>query len=358
MKAVVITEPGAIAIERLDDPTPGANEVVVAVEAVGLCGTDVHLLDGEFPASYPLVPGHEFCGSVVATGRDARGVPEGSFVCVDPSLHCGHCRFCREGRGNLCETWGAIGVSTAGACADFVAVPAASVHPLPDRVPRRHGTVVEPLACAVHGFDQVGVRLGADYLIYGAGTMGLLLAQLAANAGAASVSVVDLNASRLPRATNLGATHVAVSADELHHPGGWHVVIDATGTIPAIEDGMRRVRRGGTFLNFGVVAQKSTARISPFQIYHDEVRVIGSMAVLHSFARARDLLMQGAVNVDPILTHLMPLDAYGEAIDTFRAGDGLKIQVTPQSEHSLTTQPSVSTGEHPDGLSRNIQAAP
>jgi 2-desacetyl-2-hydroxyethyl bacteriochlorophyllide A dehydrogenase len=330
MQAVVIPKPGNISVEGVDDPTPGAGEVVVAVEACGICGTDIHILDGEFgPTDYPIVPGHEFAGEIVALGADVSGLSEGDFVCVDPSLFCGVCRFCREGRGNLCENWNAIGVTVDGGCAEFVSVPAANAFALPDGIERRFGTIVEPLSCAVRGFDQLGVRLADHYLIYGAGTMGLLLTQLAAGAGAGSVSVVDRNPDRLPRATALGATHVAVDASELERPRGWEVVIDATGVVPAIEDGLKRVRRGGTFLMFGVASEDATATVSPFRIYNDEIRIIGSMAVLHSFERARDLLVAGAVDAGALLTHRMGLGDYEEAIDAFRSGRGLKIQVAP-----------------------------
>jgi 2-desacetyl-2-hydroxyethyl bacteriochlorophyllide A dehydrogenase len=330
VNAVVIPEPGSISVERVDDPTPEAGEVVVAVDSCGICGTDIHILDGEFgPTGYPIVPGHEFAGEVVALGPGVFGLREGDFVCVDPSLFCGHCRFCREGRGNLCENWNAIGVTVDGGCAEFVSVPAANAFALPPDVERRFGTIVEPLSCAVRGFDQLQVRLADHYLIYGAGTMGLLLTQLAAGAGAGSVSVVDRNPDRLPRARALGATHTATDAGELDRPGGWEVVIDATGVVPAIEDGLTRVRRGGTFLMFGVAAEDAVARVSPFRIYNDEIRIIGSMAVLHSFERARDLLVAGAVDAGALLTHRMALNEYPAAIDAFRSGAGLKIQVTP-----------------------------
>jgi 2-desacetyl-2-hydroxyethyl bacteriochlorophyllide A dehydrogenase len=215
-----------------------------------------------------------------------------------------------------------------GGCAEFVSVPAANAFALPAGVERRFGTIVEPLSCAVHGFDQLQARLADHYLIYGAGTMGLLLTQLAARAGAASVSVVDRNPDRLPRAAALGATHVATGPDSLDR-SRWEVVIDATGAVPAIEDGLRRVRRGGTFLMFGVASEDAKATISPFRIYNDEIRIVGSMAVLHSFERARDLLVAGAIDAGALLTHRMGLGEYPSAIEAFRSGAGLKIQVTP-----------------------------
>jgi 2-desacetyl-2-hydroxyethyl bacteriochlorophyllide A dehydrogenase len=333
MKAVLIEAPHQVGVVRLDDPTPGPHDAVVQVEACGICGTDIHVLEGDFaPTRYPIVPGHEFCGEVVAVGAEVRDLGVGDFVAVDPSLFCGRCYFCRRGRNNLCENWNAIGVGAAfGACAELVRVPGTSAFALPDDMPRRWGTLVEPLSCAVRGFDQAHVRLADSYLIYGAGTMGLMLAQLAAHSGASRLDMVDINPGRFDLARRLGADRVSASADDLAQPRGWDVVIDATGAVAAIEDGLRRVRRGGTFLQFGVANVDATARFSPFRVYNDEINIVGSMAVLHSFERARDLLVKGVIDSGAMITHRYSLDAYADAIDMFRRGEGLKVQVTPDT---------------------------
>lgn len=333
MNAAVVERPGKVAVERVDDPAPGPREVLVRVEACGICGTDLHLLDGESPlARYPLIPGHEFSGEVVAAGGQVEHPRVGDFVAVDPNLPCGVCRFCQAGRANLCLNYEAIGVTEAGACAELVAVPAANAFVLPPELPRAWGALVEPLSCAVHGFDRLHARLADRYLIYGAGTMGLLMAQLARRAGAASVDVVDVQQGRLPVAERLGADRTAASADELDRPQGWEVVIDATGVVAAIEDGLRRVARGGTFLLFGVAAAEATAAFSPFRVYNEEISVIGSMAVLHSFERARDLLVGGAIDAEAMITHSVALARYEDAITAFRGGAGLKIQVVPAND--------------------------
>jgi 2-desacetyl-2-hydroxyethyl bacteriochlorophyllide A dehydrogenase len=331
MKAVVIEEPNRVAVREIADPTPSPTEAVIKVEACGICGTDIHVLRGEFaPTRYPIVPGHEFCGEVVAIGADVRNVKVGEFVAVDPSLFCGRCRQCRAGRFNLCENWNAIGVGSAnGASAEFVAVPSANAFALPSDLPRHWGALVEPLSCAVHGLDMVDVKVAEAYLIYGAGTMGLLLAQLAKDAGASRVEMVERNPKRHELARRLAADRVAVSADELDRPQGWDVVIDATGVVPAIEDGIRRVARGGTFLMFGVANADATATFSPFRVYNDEIKIIGSMAVLHSFERALSLLVKGVVDCEAMITNRFQLDEYKSAIDTFLAGSGLKVQVGP-----------------------------
>jgi len=174
VKAAIWEAPGELRIGGRPDPTPEAGELVVRVGACGLCGTDVHIADGDFPpAPYPLVPGHEFAGEVVAAGAGA-GVEleEGARVAVDPSLFCGHCTFCRAGRGNLCADWNAIGDTVDGAFAEYVRVPVANAYRLPDELSLRAGALVEPVSCAVRGLHRLRVAPGESVLVVGAGRWG------------------------------------------------------------------------------------------------------------------------------------------------------------------------------------------
>ena len=330
MRAAVISAPGQVSVESVDDPSPGRRDVVVEVAACGICGTDLHILEGEFAPSLPVIPGHEFAGRVAEVGADVTKLKVGDAVAVDPSLHCGECHFCRHGRGNLCDNWAAIGVTRAGGAAEYVAVPMANCFRLPDDVRLEDAALVEPLSCAVRGYDVLPRRLGEHYLIYGAGTMGLMMLQLARRAGAASVSMVDTNAGRLDTAKVLGASAAATSAGELGHPLGWEVVVDCTGVVAAIEDGLGRVRKGGTFLQFGVSAENAEARFSPYRVYNEEIAILGSMAVLHSFERAGELFAGGAIDADVMITHRLPLEEYPAALEAFRGGQGLKTQVLPR----------------------------
>ncbi|MFL1380989.1 MULTISPECIES: zinc-dependent alcohol dehydrogenase family protein [unclassified Nocardiopsis] len=330
MRALVISEPGSFAVEEVDDPVPGPRQVVVAPAAVGVCGTDLHILDGEFaPTPYPIIPGHEFAGTVVAVGSEVTGFAADDRVAVDPSLFCGECAKCVVGRGNLCERWNAVGVTRTGACAEYVAVPAASCYRVPDTLPFSHGALIEPLSCAVHGFDLLPGRVGEHYLVYGAGTMGLLMAQLARAAGAGSVSVVDPNTDRLAVAAAIAADAVGAVADTLDRTA-WDVVIDCTGVVKAVEDGLTRVDRGGTFQVFGVAPAEAAASFSPFRVYNDEVTIVGSMAVLHSYGRAVELMGKGVIDADTMVTDTFALGDYGEAIAAFRAGRGRKLQIDPR----------------------------
>lgn len=329
--AVISTE--AVTVETVPDPSPGPREVVVAVAGCGICGTDLHIADGEFAPTLPVTPGHEFAGEVVAVGTDVDaaldGVRVGDQVAVDPSLHCGECYFCRRGRGNLCERWAAIGVSTTGGAAEYAAAPVANCVVLPESVSPADAAMIEPLSCAVRGFDVLAPSLGDHYLIYGAGTMGLMMMELAKRAGAASVSMVDLNPARLETAKELGCTATVTSADELESSRGWDNVIDCTGVVAAIEDGLGRVIAGGTFQQFGVANGDAMARFSPFRVYNAEIRIVGSMAVLHSFERAAELFADGVLRPEVMISDRKLLEEYPAALEQFRAGVGRKIQVRP-----------------------------
>jgi 2-desacetyl-2-hydroxyethyl bacteriochlorophyllide A dehydrogenase len=271
----VISSPGVVEISTVDDPAPGPREAVVAVAACGLCGTDLHILEGEFAPSLPVVPGHEFAGVVVAVGSAVGELAVGTRVAVDPSLYCNECHYCRIGHNNLCERWAAIGVTTAGGAAEYAVAPVANCVPLPEHVRLEDAALVEPLACAVRGYDVLTSQLGSHVLIYGSGTMGLMMLQLAKRTGAASVDVVNLNPKRLATAKLLGCTATGANADELDRPHGWELVIDATGNAAAIQDGIGRVRPGGTFLQFGVSSYGARVTIAPYRIYNQEITITG-----------------------------------------------------------------------------------
>ncbi|MCP3805180.1 zinc-dependent alcohol dehydrogenase family protein [Allokutzneria sp. A3M-2-11 16] len=329
MRAAVITAPGEVEVTEVPDPAPGARQVVVKVSACGLCGTDLHILQGEFAPTLPVVPGHEFAGEVVEIGSAVTELAIGDRVAVDPSLYCYECRYCRAGRNNLCERWAAIGVTTAGGAAEYAVAPVANCVKLPDHVRTEDAALIEPLSCAVRGYDILRAQLASRVVIYGSGTMGLMMLELGKLTGAASIEVIDINPDRLATARRLGCTAAATSADELDRPEGWDVVIDATGNEKAIQDGLGRVAKGGTFLQFGVSDYAARATIEPYKIYNQEITITGSMAVLHSYERAADLFAAGALDPEIFISHRLPLSEYASALEAFKRGEGRKIQVRP-----------------------------
>jgi 2-desacetyl-2-hydroxyethyl bacteriochlorophyllide A dehydrogenase len=329
VKAVVIPEKNTIEVTTVPDPAPGPREVVVAVAGCGICGTDLHILEGEFAPTLPVVPGHEFAGEVVAVGSGVTELREGDQVAVDPTLYCGECHQCRLGRFNLCERWRAIGVSDPGGAAEFAVAPVANCVKLPESVSTRDAALIEPLSCAVRGYDVLRMRLADRVLIYGSGTMGLMMLQLAKRSGAGTVDMVDLNPARLETARLLGCSNAVTGAGELDRERGWDVVIDCTGVVAAIEDGIGRVAKAGTFLQFGVTDRSARVTIDPYRIYNQEITITGSMAVNHSYERAAELFLAGVIDPGVFISDRLPLDSYDEAIDRLRRGIGRKIQVVP-----------------------------
>jgi 2-desacetyl-2-hydroxyethyl bacteriochlorophyllide A dehydrogenase len=331
MRAVVLNRPTDFAVAEVPDPVPTAAEVVIRVRATGICGTDLHIVDGEFPPTpYPIIPGHEFAGEVVAVGADVSYFSVGSRVAVDPSLFCGHCSACRRQRGNLCEHWGAIGDTVNGAFAEYVAVPAANAFAIPDSMPFADAALVEPVACAVHGLRRLDMTAGSSLLVVGAGTMGLLLAQLARRTGAAMLTVVDTDPSRRDIAAKLGFDTANSIPEALSvYPAGYDYVVEATGVEAAGQAALRAVARGGTFMVFGVAPESAKLEVSPFRVYNDEISIVGSMAVLHTFPAALRMLAAGAVDTGVMVSHTFGLHDFAEALQTVRGRAGLKVQITP-----------------------------
>jgi 2-desacetyl-2-hydroxyethyl bacteriochlorophyllide A dehydrogenase len=330
MRAVVVDKPGSFAVTSVPDPMVGPVEVVVQVAACGICGTDLHIVDGEFPPTpYPIVPGHEAAGTVVAVGAQVTNVRVGDRVAVDPSLFCGSCKYCRAGRGNLCERWGATGDTVDGAFAEYVSVPARNCYTVPDEMSFSSAAMVEPVSCAVHAVDRLGVVVGDNVLVFGAGTMGLVLGQLLGHAGARTVSFVDTNPAKLNLARSFGFEECYATLEEaVGAHGRYERVVEATGVALVAERAIDAVARGGTLMIFGVAPSGALARYRPFAVYNDEVSIVGSMAVLSSYGRAVDIVADGIVKVPKMVTHTFALDDFATALGTVRRGEGLKVQVS------------------------------
>ncbi|MGF3056852.1 zinc-dependent alcohol dehydrogenase family protein [Microbacterium sp. YY-01] len=339
MRAVVFTAQGEMTLEERPMPEPGYKEILIKTAAVGICGTDTHVLDGEFEGTvFPLVPGHEATGTIVALGEDVNsGVFDfavGDNVAINPSTTCGECEFCLNGHQNLCRFWNGLGVvASDGASQEYFVAPAHNVYKLKPETDLNEAALIEPLACAIRGWDVLPRRMGDHVLVYGAGTMGLMMAQLAGRAGAASVTIVDLNEDRLKTAAECGIELRYTSADDADRDK-WDVVIDCTGNIRAIEDGLTRVKPAGFFQDFGVAPADKTAQFSPFRVYRDEISIVGTMAVHNSFGRAVEMFEAGAINATAMISHSFTLDDYAEALDMFRNGTGRKLQIRPNDTES------------------------
>jgi 2-desacetyl-2-hydroxyethyl bacteriochlorophyllide A dehydrogenase len=331
MRAVIVERPGVVRVDDVLEPEPGPDEVVLQVGACGICGTDIHIVDGEFPpAKYPVIPGHELAGEVVAVGADVNTFKVGDRVGVEPNLNCGACYYCQRGMGNICERLNGIGATHSGGFAERVAVPQRTLYPLPSGMSFAAAALIEPVSCVVHGFHRLQPQPGETYLIYGAGPMGLQNAHVARFFGASLVALIDINPTRLERArSEFGFEVVGGSLDELKQlaPRGFDNVIEATGVTKVAESAIDAVKRRGKLLLFGVCPPGEKASYDAFKIYNEEITILGSMAVLNSYGPAIDLLAAGAVDAKKMVTHTFDIDEFPQALDLARKGAGLKIQI-------------------------------
>jgi 2-desacetyl-2-hydroxyethyl bacteriochlorophyllide A dehydrogenase len=327
VKAALVTKPGELSVEEVPDPAPRDHEVVVQVGTCGICGTDVHVFDGDYAAvkQYPVIPGHEFWGTVVAAGPAVRTVRVGQRVAVDPMDYCDACATCRAGWTNMCLNGGGLGTTAPGALAEYVAVNGARCEPLPDGLSEDLASLVEPLSCVLHGLDRIGPVLGEDLLVLGSGPIGLMLTALATAAGA-RVDVVDPRADRRAVAPEFGARRAAASAGDISD-GGWAVVADCTGHPEAVATGLAHLRRTGRLALLGIGGTGDTFPFAPFDVVARELTIVGVNSVRHTFGRAAALLAADTFPAARLHGPALPLAETAAAIEATRRGAGLKTRV-------------------------------
>ena len=329
MKALVIEKPHHAVIRDVPYPEPGPGEITVKVERVGICGTDFHIFAGTYLSPYPLIPGHEFSGVVDKVGEGVTAFKPGNRVTVDPTLLCGECEYCLTRRGNQCVKWGAIGDTTDGAMAEYVKIPAKNAVVIPDSMSFAEAAFVEPVACVVHGMNRLDLKLGDRVILFGAGAMGLQLTQAIAGSGASELVVVDVSPAKLRLALELGATR-AVLTGELKRedfPRGFDAVVDATGIPSVIEQAIDYLGPSGKFLQFGVAPQNAEIRIRPFQLYHRDLMLIGSMAINHTFLPAFHWVKEKRIRVKPLISRVITLEEAPAFLAKPKDPDLLKVQI-------------------------------
>lgn len=320
MKAARIELPGVANVIETDPPTPAYNEVLIQVQSAGICGTDVHIFRGEYEADYPLTPGHEFSGIVTAVGKGVHDFKIGDRVTADPNIPCGRCEFCQRNQPNQCRNLAAIGVTRDGAFAEYVLAPEDNVFSI-GNMPFTTATFVEPLACVIWGLKRVQVQPGDHALVFGAGPMGCLILQALQKSGTATVTVTDVAPRRLEIAEQLGATQVLIpSADQVrqlkdYSREGFDLVVDATGIPAVIEQGVYVTRPRGKLWIFGVTPKGAMVSLPSYEIFRKDLSIIGSFAVNRTFQESINLLESGAIRVEPLISHVLPLDDFAEGLE-------------------------------------------
>ncbi|TKG64925.1 alcohol dehydrogenase catalytic domain-containing protein [Prauserella endophytica] len=330
MRAVVLDGAGSIEVRELPDPEPGSGELVVAPAAVGICGTDLHLATGDYPTGrFPVVPGHEFAGTVVSVGPGVSGFAEGDRVCVDPNVACGGCAQCMSGAPNLCPDLVPIGVTVDGACAELVRVPVRVAYHLPSDVDDETGALIEPFACVLHGASRIGPVAGQRVLVYGAGSIGLLAVAYARAEGAASIEVVEPSAIRRSAALEFGADQVAAPG-ELAATRDVDLVVEASGSPQAVADALGRLAARGTLLQMGVVSPTATIDLAPYDLFDRELSLVGSQSLATAYPDAVRAMAGLPGLASRMVTHTFGLTDYAAALDAARSDQARKVQILPQ----------------------------
>ena len=324
MKAAVLADVGTLAVEERAEPSVLApDDVLIDVEACGICGTDLHILSvpPSHPAKVGVILGHEFVGRVAELGDSVRSLSEGERVAVAPNLWCGECAWCRRGLRNQCEHGTTYGIFIDGGLAQRVAVKARACFPVSSQLPAHVAALTEPLSTVVHGARQASVFPGETACVIGAGPIGAMFTALLGAAGA-SVVVVEPTPERAALARALGAVEV-VAPSEVGHVQA-DIVVDAVGSqLPVALD---VVARGGRVLLFGM-NERARAEIAQSRITRDELTIIGSYVGQDVFPDAIRLLEQGRVDWGRMDTHRIGVHELPDAVEELRAGRALKVEV-------------------------------
>ena len=333
MRAAVYEGEGRLVVREVPDPTPGPDEVLIEVEACGVCGSDVQIINVPpgHPSTPPVIIGHEFVGWVRAVGSAVRDVTIGSRVVVDPDPKCGACDSCRSGRPANCTNIVALGVHRDGALARYVTAPASSAYPISADVPAEMAALVEPLACVVNGTNRAAIRPGKSAVVFGAGAIGCLFIAAFRAAGAGRIVAVEPSTLRAPVALAVGADVVVTPDDwatrraELM-PRGADVVVDAVGSV--LPQAIEAAGMGARVVIFGM---NGNARppVHQVEIVEKGLSILGSYISNFTFPAAIRLVESGQLNLAPMITATVPIDETLAGIARLRSGEAVKIVIKP-----------------------------
>jgi L-iditol 2-dehydrogenase len=323
-----------IGLDEVPRPAPGPGEVLVEVHATGICGTDLHIRDDEFPSHPPVVMGHEVTGRVVETSSGAEG-HLGRRVALETYFHtCGRCSYCRAGRPNLCPERRSIGSHVDGGFASHIRIPATNLHDVAPGLSEHAGALYEPLACVAHCLCDPAVASPGDRaLVVGPGAMGILAAQvLHAQGATVTISGTTRDAARLAVAKTLGLrTVVAESLAEATPESGFDVVADCSGSPAGIDAGLRATRRGGRYVQVGLAGRPIPVDIDLVCLRELTV-TSGFASTPRSWRRAESLVEGGHVQLEPLVSAAFPLSRWQEAFERTARAQGLKLVIDPRLE--------------------------
>lgn len=337
MRAALLYGPGDIRVENRPVPRPGPDEVQIQVAFTGVCGTDLHHYDGwDFGdvISKPVPPailGHEFSGVVSELGDSVTNFKLGDRVSAQPQVYCGDCAFCQRGSPNMCQS--KVRFMRGGSWAEFIVVNQRSVFEIPKAVSMKLAALTEPLGCSLRAVERSEVEPGDNVFIAGGGSIGLMIARLCRQMGAAKILVSEPQEARRRLAEQLGADRgidprtqnvkeiISTETDGV----GPDICFEAAGLPATARDCVDIVRRGGMVALMGVANPEAVLQLSQFDFFAKELTVKGSFLLVNTFPRCLDLM--GSLGLDPLITHTFLLEEAQAAVETAKSGEGMKVML-------------------------------
>ncbi len=327
MKAITYQSLGKVQKSDIADPVPAADEVVIRVQASGICHTDIDILYGRYGNStFPIVPGHEYAGEIISAGDDVSGFSTGDRVVVDPNIHCGECRACKKGLTNLCDKLGAYGVTVHGGFAEYSVVNQSNILPIAD-LPYDIAALAEPVGCVLNGLDEIETDTVDNALIFGAGPIGMLMALALRTMGTSDITMVDLDETRLELAESFGLAAVAAGSDELKSmEQSVDLAADATGVPMVAEKLVSYTANGGNVLFFGVCPPGETISVSPHEVFRRQIRLAGAHSLNHNIPDALATIDKIGPDIKRLISHRVELEEIAGFLEKTDRKSALKIQ--------------------------------
>lgn len=343
MQAVIKASPApGLELSEVSIPRLNPGEVLIKVKATALCGTDIHIYDWNAWAQnnnlkLPLIVGHECAGEIAELGLNVNGLSIGDRVSVETHIPCGHCLQCQIGEQHICANLKIFGVHVNGCFAEYAVVPAICVRKIPDAISFQVGAILEPLGTAFRSITEARVT-GKSVVIIGCGPIGLFAIASAVMAGAAHIIALDISAFRLAGAKNMGATAVFDSTRDdlieqilqITHGYGADVIIDASGSVIAIKSAFRYLRKGGTLGLIGLPGRPIELELGSDVVFK-EAKIFGihGRKMFETWYEMEGALASGRLNIDPVLSHELPLAQYDKAIELSKQGVANKVILIP-----------------------------
>ena len=324
MKSAVFYGKHDLRVEEYEMPKVGPKDVLIQVKACGVCGTDVHIYEGDKGAAEvtpPTILGHEFSGVIAEVGSEVTNYKAGDRVCIDPNCYCGACEPCRNGVVHYCEHMIGYGTTVTGGFAEYCAVNERQVYKLGDNTSFEQGAMTEPVACCLHGMDMCEIRPGHQVVVIGGGMIGLLMLQLSRLAGAAKVALLEPVESKREVGKKLGADicidpiHEDVKARLKEEGMTWvNTVIECVGRPSTIEQAIDIAGNKAVVMMFGLTKPDETISVKPFEIFRKELVLKASYINPYTQKRALDLIDSGRLDVSSMVYEVADLDELADIL--------------------------------------------